>query len=71
VPGQNESDEEIAAGSVAVQTGERNLCEGVNDSAVLDSCINQIATKTKNPKICSLLTNANDTQLCNLYSQAT
>jgi len=54
----------------AVQKGEINQCEEIVDKTVHDSCIAQIATKTRNVDICNLLSLQADRELCRMYAQA-
>lgn len=66
-PAQNLSENETYTGAIAGLDILR--CEGIDDSSLRNSCISQIATKTKNMSVCASLSEAADQDLCYAYAQ--
>ena len=55
--------------SAAVQSKQITLCESIVDASMHNSCISQVAQKTKNIPSCQTLVRVADQDLCNAYAQ--
>ncbi len=64
------SDADQCMRAIAIEGNDVSACKGIQDQAIRQNCITQIAKMVKNPSICASLSSQGDINLCNLYAKA-